>query len=1596
MTVVAGPARDQPLHDLERLIEERAEGERRDQLLTLARALLRRSPEARLQTIGPERLYEAVCDLLAFVAQRREPLAVRVVDAPTGTSALQVNLPDAPFIVETVREAVAVQGHSVILLLHPVLGVERDSDGRLVRFGDPRTSPARESVMNFALDALLDPEQAAALTEVTRLALSDLQLSVADHSAMIETAHRATDAARAAATRYSEDEVDEAVSFLEWLTDGHFIFLGVRDYAILEGEGEEGQSIVAVPGSGLGILRDDTRTTFQSPVPLADLPPALRDQLSGGDLVIISKTNRSSVVKRRVRMDDIAIRKVDAQGRIVGQIRMLGLFTSLVYMQQAARTPILRRKLRRILQAEDLMAGSHDYKAAVAIFESFPRDELFQASADELRARVTAVLEVEYSKQVKVSVRIDPAGRNVSVLVAMARDRFNAALRRRLQALLVERYHGASSEYNLALGEAELAQLFFTIHVGDGGIPDVPFEQLEHDVVAATRSWDDEVSDLLAADDGEIAGRDLARRYAGRLPDYYKSSTRPELALMHLHQLEELRHGAPFSVALQNETAAHAAAGSRPLTRLTLAKPGDKVSLSSFLPILEDLGLEVVEEVPTRVVGDTGDGAFLHDFGVLAEGEVVDLERLGDPIADAVAAAWRGEVESDPLNALVTRAGVPWEDVAILRAYRRYRQKVSPTFTEAYQNDVLCHHAETAALLVELFHQRFRADGSAAQADALRAEITDRIDAVRSLDEDRILRGYLQLIEATVRTNAYLEDRPHLSFKLRSADVPGAPEPRPLFEIFVYSTEMEGIHLRGGMVARGGIRWSDRREDFRTEILGLMKAQMVKNAVIVPVGSKGGFVLRRTPDSRPELMEEVRRQYETLIRGLLDVTDNIVAGQVVHPDGVRVYDGDDPYLVVAADKGTAALSDVANGIAAEYGFWLGDAFASGGSHGYDHKAMGITARGAWESVKRHFRELGHDVATQPFTVVGVGDMSGDVFGNGMLLSQQIRLVGAFDHRHVFLDPSPDAAASYAERRRLFDRGVGTSWADYDPSLISPGGGVFPRSAKSVDVSPEAAAALGIEPGTMTPADLVRAVLRAPVDLFWNGGIGTFVKCSEESNTEVGDRTNDSIRVDARELRTRVVAEGGNLGFTQRGRIEYALGGGRINTDAIDNSAGVDTSDREVNLKILLDLAIERGVIEPERRDELLASVEDDVATAVLYDNYLQAQILSQSEAAADQRWDAYEDLMRELESEGLLNRSIEFLPTQEVLAERRRSGRPLTRPELAVLLAYAKRSLRDKIFDSTLPDDPWLDRELRRYFPAKLLEATGDLYREHRLRREIIATVVTNDVLNSLGVTWVTRLVTETGAEHADVVRAFWIARDVSHAVERWDEVEALFDDPRIDSALQMQLMEGVDWLVEVLARWYLQHSIGEDLSEVVKRDEPDFSELARSLRRLGSSEWRAERALRREAMVAQGVPSAVAEAAAWHPELSYAPDIIVASRSTGRPLTEAADAFFLLGERLGIDWLEGQVESLQAETKWQRWALGAITDDLRRVRREIAERVLALDDGDVRSAIDAFLESRADAIGRLTRTLAGLRAEGVPDVAAATVAVRQLRAALG
>ncbi len=1376
--------------------------------------------------------------------------------------------------------------------------------------------------------------------------------------------------------------------FLEWLLQLNFVLLGYREYELLETK--EGRAIRAVSGSGLGILSDVAKSTFSELTLLADLSPDVRNRIEDGELLIYSKTQAYSTVHRRARMDYIGVRKVAPDGSIVGEARLIGLFTSKAYMEPAAKTPLLHHKLEQLIAAEDLIPGSHDYKAVVSLFESFPKDELFQASAEELRGLVAGLLQLEKHGGIRVLIRRDLYGRNVSVVVALPRDRFNADLRKRLQALFLERFHGTTIDYHLSLGETESARIFFTIHVAPGiPIPDVRYEELEREVELLSRSWEDDLLDALTRRVGEGRALALMEEYAPRFPDYYKANDEWDLVVDDVLMLEKLEAATEgFLVGLGNESK-----GER-LTRVKLYKTGGKVDLSDFMPILEALGLRVVEEVPTAVAGEGR--VYIHDFGVLdSRGAVLELGASADRVTDTIAAVWRGECDSDSLNRLVTLSTLTWWEVRILRALRNYRMRVSARYTENYRNDAMAAYPSISEQLVRMFGARFDPvqDASDEEIDEIRQAIHQDLRGVVSLDQDNILRHLLGTIEAIARTNAYLPDRSYLSFKLRSDRVPEMPKPTPLYEVWVYSTEMEAIHLRAGRVSRGGIRWSDRREDFRTEVLGLMKAQKVKNAIIVPDGSKGGFVLKRMSIAPEQIKEEVAKQYVTFMEGLLDVTDNLVKGEVVHEEGVRVMDRPDPYLVVAADKGTASLSDTANEVSRRYGYWLGDAFASGGSFGYDHKELGITARGVWESVKRHFRELGMDPMTEPFTAIGIGDMSGDVFGNGMLYSDRVRLVAAFDHRHVFLDPEPDPVTSFAERKRLFDT-PGSSWGDYDRSVLSEGAEVIDRAAKWVTLSVQAREILAIPedaPAEMTPADVIRWVLQAPVDLLWNGGIGTYVKASNEGHTEVGDRANDPVRINGNQVRARVVGEGGNLGFTQRGRIEYALTGGRINTDFIDNSAGVDTSDREVNLKILLGLAIERGELTTEDRNALLEACTDDVVRRVLYDNYLQAQILSQEVAVAAERNEASEDLMLQLEAEGELDRSVEFLPTSDEMAERRGRGVGLTRPEIALLVAYSKRSIKRDLLDADLPDSEYLEQDLARYFPEKIVDRFRGMLVDHPLRRELIATIVSNDVVNSQGVTFVSRLVAETGATPAEVVRAFRIARDVVDAVPRWDAVESL--DGKIDPGIQNDLMSGVDRLVESTARWYLVRAPGLRLGEAVDQARAAFRELSSVIEQIGPEAWREQREAEASRLTAEAVPDELARRHAFQDELVHGPDIISVSRATGRPVLEVARGFFLLGERLEIDWLEQRLDEQPAKTRWQRWAVHSMEDDLYTIRREIIETVLEHSGGrPIDEAVDVFLEDKSAAYGRVQRFMRGLAMEGVTDLSQLTVALRQLR----
>jgi glutamate dehydrogenase len=1564
-----------PASKLLELIGEKVPADRADAVRMFAQAYLRRLSGDASEGISAEHLLAEVIGAFEFASARGdEPVAVRAFNPtlddhgyePLG-SVVETNTDDWPFLVDSVSGSLESHRLEIARLLHPVIGVERDGDGRITGVGRARDAPHRESVMHFDLARRLNDEQLAEVEQAVRDALVAVRKVVTDFQAMTERVDDMITVARAGTARYPRDEVHEVADFLEWLLRGNFVLLGAREYDISE------QGICVIPGSGLGILRDEEHSTFATNVPLAELPPGIRERATTGDLLLVAKTNAASPVHKLERMDYIGVRRVSREGEIIGESRLLGLFTSNSYAERASETPLLNRKLRRALDAEDLIEGSHDYKAAVALFDSFPKEELFAAPVDDLRRAVVALMGLEGSDRVRLLGRRDADARSASIILALPRVRYSAQLVSRVTALLRERFETSSVGAHHVLDEGQRARVHFFVHSAEG-LPDVSMPDLEEEAVALARTWDDELAAALGKD-----GRTLARTWASRFPDHYKGYTNPELAAIDVACFTRLDAGESFVVSL------HPIADARP-TRVALYKRGGKIELSRAMPMLEDLGLRVIEEISTRLRGPKE--MWVQEFRVYGPGEEpLDLEDVGDRVAEAIAAVYHGDDESDPLNRLVITAGLDRGQVAILRAYRKYRQRIGSRFTEGYQNDVLVANSPITAKLVRYFELRFDPDieqDEVAERE-LRDEIMADLEEVSSIDHDRILRNQLGAIDATLRTSAYKEGRGATAFKLRSADVPAIPMPAPEFEIYVYARDMEGIHLRGGKIARGGIRHSDRM-DYRTEVYGLMRAQLTKNAIIVPAGAKGGFIVKRAPIDKQAIQES----YVTYIRSLLDVTDNLVDGEVVHPEQVRVRDEDDTYLVVAADKGTATFSDTANAVAADYGFWLDDAFASGGSVGYDHKKLGITARGAWESVKRHFRERGMDPAVDEFTAVGIGDMSGDVFGNGMLLSDKIKLLAAYDHRHVFIDPDPDPAVSFAERRRLFQL-PGSSWDDYSRDVLSDGGGVFRRDAKWIELPERARELLGIDEPRVAPNEVIRAILRAEVDLLWNGGIGTVVKASTESDADASDRSSDSIRVNANELRARVVGEGGNLGFTRRARVEYAAGGGLINADFIDNSAGVDCSDHEVNLKILLGLAERRGEMTRAERDELLEAVTEDVVEHVLYDSFLQAQIIAQEVERSAGRMFAYEDLIELLEATGLLDRASENLPSGDEITERRRGARGMERPELAILVAYAKRWVARSLEASGFADDPWLERGLRSYFPRAVVDRCGHLLAEHPLRTQLVCMLNANQVVNALGPTFVSQLVAERAADVAEVVRAFRIAVEATGADEPWETIETLEDTER---ATQMQLLGGVDALVEATARWYLTVAPGAPFEETIAAGRDGFERLTAILPDLGTEERRRRRDETVERLTGEGVPADVAQAHALRAELVHAPDVVAVATTTDRSVEEVARVFFAIGAELRLDWMERELARVRSSTRMQRWALQALREDAWKARRDLAEAALLESPGaEPLVAVERFLHEHRAQAGRLESFLRALAREGESDFAGLSLAVRQLAA---
>jgi glutamate dehydrogenase len=1571
--------------------------DRKSMFEAFAATYVRRIPLADIPDIPPAELAAEIADLLKFVdARGNDKSGVRVFEPTLGVcgyetvgTVVQTVVDDMPFLVDSIANAVNQSGAGVERHLHPLIGTNRDTDGRLVGVASARKSEQTESVQHFELDRVLTASEAKELEQGIIATLADVAASVADFEPMRAAVVDMIAVAKGAVNQYGYEDIQESVDFLEWLLDDNFVFLGFKIYDV--DETDTGKLLIhSRADSGLGILSRNGKPV--KPVALEDLPNYVSDRYFGGDLVVITKTNRHATVHRDARMDYIGVRQPNDEGRTAAEFRMIGLFTSKAYMAAASDIPILRRKLARILESQDLIEGSHDYKTLVQLFESFPKDDLFAMSVEDLGDTLSHLIEAEESERVRLFVRRDALKRSVSVLVTVPRDRFNAALRKQLQQLFKETFGGKTVDYRLSLGESGDARIHFSVWT-EGDLPvEVDLVALEAQVLAFARNWDDRVSDALESVVGESEAHRLADRWTSAFPDYYKASTSLHLAVGDVMAVDLLDSSAKdLIVGLQNEESqGKSPYTGEPLTRVTVYSAVGKLHLSTIMPLMEHLGLIVVEEVPTRLRDEKN--TFIHDFGVLsADRTQIDVDAFGPRIAEAIEAVLTGAAESDSMQRLLLTTELDHEDLAILRAYRNYWRLVTPAFSVGYVDDAFAAQPKIAEDLVRLFHARFGPDRSEDDERALTKSIRRRLDSVTSLDEDRILRGFLGLVLATERTNLWVEGRTSLSLKFASASVPEMPSPVPLHEIYVTAPDIEGVHLRGGAVARGGIRWSDRREDYRTEVLALMKAQMTKNVVIVPTGAKGGFVLRRSADMGRPTYEEVKDGYKIFIRGLLDVTDNRVGDEIVPPDDVVRHDEDDPYLVVAADKGTASFSDTANELASDYGFWLDDAFASGGSAGYDHKALGITARGGWESVRRHFFDLGVDVATTEITAVGVGDMSGDVFGNGALMSKHMKLIAAFDHRHIFVDPDPDPAASWDERKRisLIPR---SSWMDYDADLISAGGGVFDRDAKTIDLTDEIRAALDTTVETATPNELIRLVLKAPVDLLWNGGIGTYIKSKLETNEQVQDRSNDAVRVNGRDVRARVIGEGGNLGVTQQGRIEFDRAGGLVFADFIDNSGGVHASDREVNLKVLLRIAEESGKITRDERDTIIESVSDDVVEAILYDNFLQAQILSQEAAASTRNIEHYSDLMDRLERDGILDREIEFLPSAEEMAQRSRDGAGMTRPELAVLLAYAKRHLTNLLVQSDLPDDPHFAADLTEYFPPAVSERFGEEIAQHPLRRELISTIVANQALNALGANFYSRMRTYTGEPAPRIIRAFRAARAITGASERWHDVEQLAG--QIDPDVSRLLLRDIDRLVSVITRWYLNRpATPSTIDEEIALAKDDFTALANGMPGLGDDEWRAAFESVAASLVEQGVPDEIAMRHAYQRSLRRAPDIIDLAQQHGRESMEVATIYTAVSKEFRVDWLERQIRDLPGTTTFERLATESLRDDLQQMRRDVVAMILEESDGSIEGHFERFPRM----IPRRDRLFSWLERDGVSDVSAGLIAVRRLtQVALG
>lgn len=1594
------------MSELAQRIERRADPGDRQSLQNLAEGFFSRLPAEDMRDRSVENLYGCLYGIFRFLLDwpDKQPRIeffnpeIQSHGWESKYTTLLILCRGIPFTAASVRGELNRRNLRIHTLASANLAITRDDAGRMLGVdpdhnGDHVSQPG-DALLFFELGRHSKPEELTELREALAAVLAEVALAVDDFPHVCTRLQQAAMAVEASAC-VPADFREEAVAFLNWLEHDHMTFLG---YEYLSVTHNGSVSEVAVDGAAsLGVLRNrKTRGVLDLE---ADLQTYSLEQLHHKQLSF-SKSRRRSRVHRLTYPDYVLVLVFDESGEVIGQHRFIGLYTSSVYTMSPRLIPILRRKMEQVMELSDQDWAAHESRELARVLDVFPRDELFQSSVSDLYDTVTRVNRIQERRQTRLFVRKDAHGKFVTCTVYIPRDRYTTEQREKIEAILSAAFQAEESEFTTHFSESILVRCHFVLRV-DPSVP-LAFDvaEIEAQIVQATLAWTDRARIRLIEEFGEELGEQSAREFCHGFPPGYRDDFDPRVAVLDIKKMRRLESGEKLAMSLYRPVEEEGE-----MMRLRLYHKGASLPLSDVLPILENLGMRVVTERPYDIRATSGQAYWIQEFSLLyALSHNIDLEEVKEEFEDAFARIWFGQAESDSFNRLLIGTRLNWREIALLRAYARYLRQIHFPHSVEYIAQTMANHLPITGFIVELFLTRFSPvfegddEWREQREKAIEQRILDALEEVQNLGEDRIVRQFVCLIKATLRTNFFQVDdsgelKSYISLKLQPSAIPDVPRPVPMYEIFVYSPRVEGVHLRGGKVARGGLRWSDRQEDFRTEVLGLVKAQQVKNAVIVPVGAKGGFVARQIHAgmTRDQRQAEGIACYKMFIRGLLDITDNRVDSDVVRPTHVVAKDDDDPYLVVAADKGTATFSDIANGLARQYDFWLGDAFASGGSVGYDHKAMGITARSAWVSVQRHFREMGVDIQTTDFTVVGIGDMAGDVFGNGMLLSRHIRLVAAFNHQHIFIDPDPDIATSFSERERLFNL-PGSSWSDYDTALISDGGGVYERSAKYVTLTPQIQARFDIEQARLTPNELISCLLRASVDLLWNGGIGTYVKASLESHTDVGDKSNDAVRVDASELRCRVIGEGGNLGVTQLGRVEFGLNDGRSNTDFIDNVGGVDCSDHEVNIKILLNAVVARGDLTEKHRNDLLEAMTDSVADLVLENSYLQVQAISLVEFQAQDRSGEYQRFIQTFEELGRLDRALEFLPSNDELLERRAQGQALTRPELSVLISYSKATLKEQLIDSQLGADPCIARMVNTAFPARLVDEYSTEIQEHRLHCEIMATQLANDIVNRMGLNFVMRQQKATGASVSDIARAYSTMMELYQLRQLWGEIEAL--DNRVPTSIQMEMMLNLIRLVKRGTRWLLRnrrHALQPTalIDEFAAGVEQVCEAIPTLLRGRADEQYQGLY----DHFVDAGVNETLAQQAAGANHAYTGLGIVHVATQTSAPLMDVARLYFAVGERLELDWFSGQILASKVDNEWQALARDSYLEDLEWQQRTLAVGALRHmpEDANLLGCLEQWEAQEAMLMERWQNMLTELHATAAPDFAMFAVANREL-----